>query len=352
MSVLRFEIPIDDLAGFHADAVLGNTVFQVLSKLRDLRQLRAALLEIARFATSEKKRHCILLLDDPVITESRIRDEWTGFHAVIKTELLSRLTLIIHNGGAEAVIFGDLTARQRDALQTVLDHARQHAQKPVKRSSEAFFDILRVLLVNWIRRTGPITLKELGTQSGFSYPTIAGALRRLEQDLIRHSDRRIELRHFPRDAWFALVAQSSMVRWSVGYADRSGRPRPPAILHARLRELHLEDVAVSGVLGARHYVPGLDLVGTARLDLVHHAKRPDETHDWILKLDPALKPVGRGEAPHVVVHTLARPVPFFTAEGNGTLWADEIECLLDLHAARLEPQALEFLERITSGLNT
>jgi hypothetical protein len=105
----------------------------------------------------------------------------------------------------------------------------------------------------------------------------------------------------------------------------------------RLRELRGGDVAVSGVLGARHYVPGLDITGAPRLDIVHHSERPQVTLDWILKLDPALKPAGPGEAPHVVVHTLVRSEPCFTAEGNGTLWADEIECLLDLYAARLEP---------------
>jgi len=236
MSMLRFEIPIDDLTGFRADAVLGSAVFQVLSKLRDLRRLRAALLELARCAAGKKQRHCILLLDDPAITESRVRDEWTGLHAVIKTDLLSRLTLIIHRKGEEAVIVGNLTARQRDALEAVVDHTRRDAPQLVKRGSDAFFDILRVLLVQRIRRTGPITLKEIGTQSGFSYPTIAGAMKRVEQDLVRHSDRSIELRRFPRDAWFALVAQASMVRWSVGYADRSGRPSSPAILQDRRRE--------------------------------------------------------------------------------------------------------------------
>ena len=351
MNTLRFETQIDDLTGFRADAVLGDTVFQALMKLRDLRRLRVALLEMARIASEKKSRHCILLLDDPAITETRVREEWEGFQAILKTDLRGRLALVIHREDTPAIIFGKLKAGEHRAVETVVDHVRRHAQQPVRRSSEAFFDILRVLLVHWIRRTGPISLKELGRESGFSYPTIAGALEKLEQHLTRHSDRSVELRSFPHDAWFKLVAQASSVRSSVVYADRSGRPRPPSILQDRLRELRRGDVAVSGVLGARHYVPGLDLTGTPRLDIVHHTERLDETHDWILKLDPALKPAERGEAPQVVVHTLVRPVSFFMKGVNGILWADEIECLLDLHEARLEPQALEFLERITSGLN-
>lgn len=348
----RFEIPVDEISDLRADAVLGDTVFQVLTRLRDLRRLRAALLELARCTAENKNRQCILLLDNPAITELRIHEEWVGFQRVLKTDIQSRLGLIISSEGAEAVIMGNMKVGVLDAVEAVLEHVRRQGQRPVKRSSEAFFDILRVLLVHWVRRTGPITVMELGKQAGFSYPTIASGLKRVEQDLLRHSDRKVELHRFPRDAWFALVAQSSIVRWSVGYVDRSGRPRSPAILQDRLRELRRGDVAVSGVLGARHYVPGLDITGAPRLDLVHHTERPHVTHDWILKLDPALKPAGRGEAPHVVVHTLIRPEPCFMAEGDGTLWADEIECLLDLHAARLEPQALEFLERIASGLNT
>lgn len=69
--------------------------------------------------------------------------------------------------------------------------------------------------------------------------------------------------------------------------------------------------------------------------------------DILLRLDPALKPAERGEPPLVVIHSLYRPVSFFTKDGKETPYADEIECLLDLHEARLESLALEFLDKIT-----
>jgi hypothetical protein len=115
-----------------------------------------------------------------------------------------------------------------------------------------------------------------------------------------------------------------------------------------LRELKRSDIAVSGVLGARHYFPGLDLVGAPRLDLVVHTLRPEGSHEFLRKLDPALKPAKRGEPARVFIHTLCRPVTLFQESGDGIVWADEVECLLDLHEARLESQALEFLERLTS----
>ena len=64
------------------------------------------------------------------------------------------------------------------------------------------------------------------------------------------------------------------------------------------------------------------------------------------QLDPALKPAKRGELSRVAIHTLYRPMSFFQEDAAASLWADEVECLLDLHEARLESQAAEFLERL------
>jgi hypothetical protein len=187
----------------------------------------------------------------------------------------------------------------------------------------------------------------LSEQTGFTYPTISAALERLEPHLRRHSDRRVELESFPRDAWLKLIAQSEKVRSTHAYADRSGRPRSQETLLNRLREQECNDVAIGGVLGARHYVPGLDLVGTPRLDLVLCSNRMDNADDLVRRLDPALKPAERGEPARIVVHTLYRPVSFFDKDGKGDSYADEVECLLDLHDARLEQQAIEFLEKLS-----
>jgi hypothetical protein len=148
-----------------------------------------------------------------------------------------------------------------------------------------------------------------------------------------------------------LVAQAEIVRFTQAFTDPSMRPRSPEVLLQRLRELKRSDIAVGGVLGARHYLPGLDLVGTPRLDLVVHTLRPEGSHEFLRKLDPALKPAKRGEPARVFVHTLCRPVTLFQESGDGVVWADEVECLLDLHEARLESQALEFLERLAPKSN-
>ncbi len=253
-----------------------------------------------------------------------------------------------------------LSRDDENAIDEVAEFVRKRAIRPMRRPSEASFDILRVMLIHWLRKSGPLTSKDLCEQTGFSYPTIANTLDKLEPYLIRHSDRRVEFHSFPRDAWFKLLAQVENVRCSQGFTDRSGNPRSPEKLLDRLREnlphrLGRDQIAVGGTFGARHYLPGIDLIGNPRLYLVIDAGRkratsafrPVDIDSMIRKLDPALKPAERGEPCQVVVHTLYRHKSFFTEAKDGTLYADEVECLLDLQEARLEQQALEFLEKLT-----
>jgi hypothetical protein len=356
MSDLQYDVSFHDLPGFRVDAVWGDSVFEVVLSARDLRRLRSTLVEMGRIADHGK--HAILILDEPQISHDRLSAEWDGIQNLFQPHILQCLTLYIRREGDWNETLGCLlTAEEADVADEVVKHERQRSLRPSRRPSEASFDILRVMLIHWLRKAGPLTSKELAEQTGFSYPTIARALEQLEGHLRRHSDRRVELHSFPKDPWFKLVAQVEKIRGSRGYTDRSGRPRQPEALMERLKESSLRSlchnaVAVGGTFGARHYLPSIDLFGNPRLDLVidaqsgrgHHSVAVDTL---IRKLDPALKPAERGEPCQVVVHSLYRHKTFFTEAKDGTLYADEIECLLDLHEARLEQQALEFLEKLT-----
>ncbi len=348
MSDLEYQPKLGNRLGFRADALIGNSVFEVLNDLRDFRHFRSTLMGLAKNLTLDSKFHGVLILDEPLISDDRLREEWHGIEPLFRPEILGRITLVIRHEGIPNVVLGPLNGIEQNCIEPVSERVRQSANRPVRRPSEAFFDVLRVLLVHWFRKSGPLTSKELAEQTGFTYPTISNALERLEPRLIRHSDRRVELSEFPKEAWFQLVVQSDKARASQGFTDPSGRPRPPEVLLDRLRELGRDDIAVAGVLGARHHLPGLDLVGTPRLDLVVHARRSAGPPDFLRRLDPALKPAGHGEPCQVVVHTLFRPEPFFSPPEKGIRWADEVECLLDLHQMRLESQALEFVEHLTS----
>jgi hypothetical protein len=347
VNALQFDVSMKDLPGFRADAVLGDSIFEALIEPRDVRRFRSAVIDLARIVSVTTQRRGILIVNDPHITEARLLNEWSAMNSVLRPEILSRLTMFIDLEKSRNPVIGHLSDPERESIQAVIEHARLPNHPKPTRPAEAFFDILRVLAVHWIRESGPITSKELSEQTGFTYPTISAALVRLKPHLRRHSDRRVELESFPRDAWLKLIAQSEKVRSTHAYADRSGRPRSPETLVNRLRVQERNDVAIGGVLGARHYVPRLDLVGTPRLDLVLCSNRKDNADDLVRRLDPALKPAERGEPARIVVHTLYRPVSFFDKDGQGDSYADEVECLLDLHDARLEQQAIEFLEKLS-----
>lgn len=357
MSDLKYDVSVSNLPGFRADALIGHTVFEVLSDPRDLRRFRSALMELAKNLTVDSRFHGVLILDETQISVARLEEEWNVIQQLFRPEIMGRITLVIRRENSPDQVIGSLTDIEKNCIGIVSERVRQSDPRPSRRPSEASFDILRVMLIHWLRKTGPVTSKDLSLETGFSYPTIARTLDDLEPHLRRHSDRRVELQSFPKDAWLKLLAQVDKVRGSRGYTDRSGRPRSPETLMDRLKENSLRNlchnaVAVGGTFGARHYLPGLDLFGNSRLDLIVDAHsgrghKPIAIDTIIRKLDPALKPAERGEPCQVVVHTLYRQKSFFSEANDGTLYADEVECLLDLHEARLEQQALEFLEKLT-----
>lgn len=361
MSDLQYDVSMDNLPGFRADAMLGDSVFEVVVDARDVRRLRSSLVEMGHIACQGK--HSILILDDPQISNDRLSAEWNSIQSLFQPHILKRLTLYVrHKKDLSQTLGCKLSREEQDSIEEVTHYTREISTRPSRRHTEASFEILRMMLIHWLRKAGPLTSKELAIETGYSYPTIANALDQLEPHLRRLSNRSVELQSFPKDAWLKLVAQIEKVRGSRGYTDRSGRPRAPEMLLDRLKENNLRNlcnnaVAVGGTFGARHYLPSIDLIGNPRLDLVMDAHsgqghRPIAIDTLIHKLDPALKPAKRGEPFQVVVHTLYRQKSFFTEADDGTLYADEVECLLDLHEARLEQQALEFLEKLTPRKNS
>ena len=126
------------------------------------------------------------------------------------------------------------------------------------------------------------------------------------------------------------------------FADRSGQPRSASSLAERLRELRPRGAAVGGVLGARHHHPGLDLAGLPRLDVSVHCPGRSADVSFVRRLDPALEVTSDPTEPaRLVVHFVRHEESLFEIPAHGLPWADPVECLMDLHEARLEPQAAE-----------
>jgi hypothetical protein len=344
MKTLQYECPIDHFPGFQADAVLDDTVFEVIVEPRDARRLRTALVEMARVASAKNVRRVILVLEEPMITESRLHAEWKGVGDVLRPELFARLSLAIRQSGKWTGI--PLPPKQGElfVLEEILRHELSRRPARAGRSSEAHHEILRILIHQWLLGKGPIAVNSLMEISGTSHPTVARALERFGHYLKRKSDRSVELRIFPKEEWARLLAVSDEVRGTVRFVDRSGQPRSPESLLRRVRQLKRPDIAVGGVWGAKFYNPSLDIVGNSRLDLSIHSGRKSADLSFIERLDPGLeRTVRRDEAPSLVIHVIRRAESLFQTAGDGLPMADPVECLLDLHEARLESQALEFL---------
>jgi len=347
---IRFRCPLANLPGLQADAIVDDSAFKVLVEPRDLRRLRASLMELAYMANSRDVRRSFLLLEEPQITEIRLMEEWSRALGVVRPEILTRLGMLVRRGGQWTGTPTAPAPEEVPVLEQILQHELASQPKRAGRGSEAVHEILRILIHHWLLGKGAITVTALMEASGNSYPTVSRALERLAHCLTRHSDRSVELRYFPREEWAKLVAVADDVRSTVRFADRSGQPRSPESLLRRLRMLGRQDIAMGGVWGAKHYFPPLDLVGTPRLDLSIHSAGKAVDLSFIERLDPGLEPTTRrDQAATLVLHTIRRATSFFEPDKGSVIpWADPVECLLDLHEARLEPQAMEFLASFTT----
>jgi hypothetical protein len=344
MKSLCFQCPIENLPGFRGDAVTDDAIFEVLIEPKDVRTLRTALMEMGRIADADNVRRVVLVLEEPIITESRLHEEWKSAASVLRPELFSRLSMAIHQAGE----WKEFPISPKPLDLSLLDEIVRHelSRKPAisSRNSVAYYEILRILIHHWLLGKGPLAISSLMEMSGTSHPTVARSLERLAIYLRRHSDRSVELRRFPHEEWARLLAVSDEVRNTVRFVDRSGQARSPESLLRRLRQLQRQDIAVGGVLGAKHYQPSFDLIGNPRLDLSIHARRKAVDLSFVERLDPALElATRRDESPALVIHAIHRAESLFQADDHDLPWADPVECLLDLHEMRLESQALEFL---------
>jgi len=331
------------------DFAWGNTVVEVKADAHSFRNLRAGLLQLAYYLAAEPARRGLLVLGNPRITDTALKNEWQLAEQALRKEVLDRLSVVAKRGDEIVVVAGGLEPGLREHMDEML---AQKARAPKARTRPAPDAIFLVLLLHWFRRTGPLTTHSLMQAVGCSYPTVAAALRRLEHSLKRSSDRRVQLWGFPADEWQRVVTGRDRVHPTIRYVDRSGLRRSPEVLLQRASGLAIEGLAVGGVMGARHYYPHLDLHGMPRLDLTLHSPsngKPDLS--FVERVDPALERTdSKNEPVALAVHVLGTQKAFFTSAGDGLPLADEVDCLLSLYDARLEAQAKEFLDHLVTSV--
>ena len=314
---------------------------EVKFQTHSFRNVRASLLGLAYLLSGDPKARALLVLTDSRITEERLQAELRLAEQTLRPDVMQRLALVIEKDHGYLGLPPDLGSGFRVWLDELVNKESHEGNK----RRQSHHAVLEILLHQWLLGKGPMTTDWIMKTAGSSYPTVANELRRLEHVLVRHSDRRVELRYFPSEEWARLVTLSDEVRATARFVDRSGQARSPQSLLRRLAQLGRNDLAVGGIAGARHYDPDIDLAGVPRLDLSMHCR--DKRVDWsfVERLDPALEKTERRDEPAALaVHLVRREVSLFQSDDAGMQWADPVECLLDLHEARLEPQAREFLD--------
>jgi hypothetical protein len=328
-------------------AVPLDLVVEVKRGVRGLRSVREALLRLAYQVSESPRGSGLLVLVEPGITFERLGDEWAGAISVLRKDLLDRLNICIVDGDR---FLGfpdeDLEPGVRSYVEDLLRGSRSVETTRTSRG-DAPFVVLKVLLYQWLTSGSAVTTNWLVEVSGFSYPTVASALRRLGSLVERGSDRRVRLRWFPREEFARLVAVSDRVRNTIRFAGRSAQPRSPEAHLRRLEKLRPPNLAIGGVLGAAHYHPELDLVGVPRLDVSLYDSKRQFDLGFVEKLDPALERVDDPLAPAmVVVHQVRQAEAMFAKREGGLMWADPVDCLLDLHEAHLDAQATQLLKAL------
>ena len=161
MKSIPFESPIENFPGFRADAVTDDTVFEVLVATKDARRLRTALMELARIADADKVRRVTLMLEEPKITDSRLREEWKGAGLVLLPELFARLAVAIRQSGKWTGIPVPPAPGELSVLDEILRHELSRRPASASRGSEAHHEILRILIHQWLLGKGPITVSSL-----------------------------------------------------------------------------------------------------------------------------------------------------------------------------------------------
>ena len=328
------------------DADLGDRLVEVKIKAAGARGIRMGVMQLAYALAKRPGVEGILILSEPEITDERLKEEWDRAASVLRSEVLRRLILCTEKDGRISGITRSIDLDLKSTLLKIVEKERSGAGPRLNRS-DASFVVPKILLHQWLTKGDFISASRLARISGYTYPTVARVIDDLGSLIERGPDRSLRLSWFPQDVFARLLALSDRARATARYGDSSGQSRSPEAHLARLVKLNLPGLAIGGVVGAKHYDPDLDLVGTPRLDISLHARNQRVDLDFIEKLDPALKRINDPLEPaSVVVHTIYHADPLFVPREKGLYWADPVECLLDLYDARLDIQAGQFLEAL------
>lgn len=318
-----------------------------------VRDLRAALMELAGWLAKHTDQRGLLLLLDNRLTSQRLEEEISAAGKALRPSVYERVQLLevphqfpLRSRLQEA----GLSTQQAIGVDTALHES--FAKKATTHSPRSAHDLVFEHLVNaYLLGLGPMTTESIMAATGFSYPSVADALGKLATGIRRLSDRRVELKHFPRQEWSRFISVYERGQFCHKFTLASELARSPENLLKRFRKLAPPATAIGGVHAANYYDPEFDLTGSSRLDLCINSQQPDQALELARQIDPALEPAPFNTAnPALVLWPVHRVATLFQHDPqSGAFWADPVTCLLALHDARLEPQAQALIRSFEQG---
>ncbi len=334
--------------GYDCLSTDGRRAIELKFALHGVRDLDAAVTQLALALTrSPGLDRMTLLAHVGRLNAERVRAEWERVLAVLRPEVADRMALVaLAVDGVVLEPRGDdelawLAAKLRGAM-TSGAHDASRAVDSVFWTGKSF-DVWMVLLDAWLRCEAPLAIGDIAKRSGCSHPTVTATLRRLmaHGELTRTSSRRAGFVQLPRGSLGEVLVLSDGLRGTQRFVDGSGRPEP-IDLARRIRERAPKDIAIGGVVAARHYAPNFDLNGLPRIDVT--TRRDGDVSAWVSAIDPALRRATlREKSPVLVVHHSRRAAVFDDADTpEGRVMASPAETLLDLYDLRLTEQADDF----------
>lgn len=318
------------------------TYQKTLRQLRNTRDLRAEMLALAA-SLAANKSNGRMTVTSPVISEATVQKEWNRLLPAIAPEVRARMTLSIEQGA------DDLAEKQTGIR---IESGIQLLDRPNYR-----FEVLRLLLGANLEDDGPQPIKGLMDKIGASQTPIRDALVELKQAGVAHSwGRGIEVA--AENVSVELMAKIRALPQTLRFRfERGAQIKPSALLLKRALSLlgtsappGWENLALSGTPVAQTDVPGLDLMGMPRLDLVAQIPRDEKCFDTKLLrlLDDGLELEPNVIAPAPVVVTVVRAETKFVRDaGLGQArCAYPMDVFLSLLDMGLREQALQYAKAV------
>lgn len=325
----------------------GPDVLVDIRRTSTTRDVRDGLLSLA-YAVDRSDRPAtgLCVIVNSRLTRTRLEAELDRFRAVVRPELAERVYLLgakpgpsevsPHPSAYPAPLFPT-------AFWQTLERALQACGSDSKAARVTRQQVKATLIERALCGLQALTLAELRRQTGASYQTASAALNELSRLNVIRTEREgpIAPTGLQPHALRKLADEHAQARQQLRYADPSGLGRTPGVMAERLMGLRskslADHVALSGVLGAMHHFPNLDITAAPRLDLSVYGG----DLRFVAKLDAGLVPAQDNKRkPSVVLHLQrdCRPVEDVK---RAPQWAARLDCLADLEQMGLQAEAHE-----------